>query len=122
MKTVMLMGSRYFLITLLPTISFAQSCDIQNLDCSKNQFTVLQNEVKQKYQQLRVKLTANQKKSLQYSQLNWMNQRDASCGQDLRNLSAFNCHLNALQTRNTWLDTQISRCKEQTCQTITLDR
>ncbi len=122
MKTVMLIGSSYFLMTLLPTISFAQSCDTENLDCRKKQFTVLQNEVKQKYQQLRVKLTANQKKSLQYSQLNWMNQRDASCEQDLSSLSAFNCHLNALQTRSTWLDTQISMCKEQTCQTITFDR
>ena len=122
MKKFVLIGCSYFLISFLPTIGFAQVCDTQNLECGKKQFTILQNEVKQKYQQLRAKLTTNQKKNLQYSQLTWMNQRDVTCGREIDKSNAVGCHLNAVQTRNTWLDTQISMCKEQTCQTIALDR
>lgn len=114
-----------YLIVFIPIISFAQACDrgdTKNSDCKGKQFTLLQNEIKQKYQTLKVRLTPNQKKHLQYSQLAWMKQRELSCGQNVEDTTVEHCYLEAMQIRDNWLETQISMCKEQHCQTIALDR
>ena len=92
---------------------------MHNVVNKKNQ--QLTQQMKQEYQVLKLKVTRNQQKVLQYSQMAWLAQRDQACGQYSDTSTHINCHVDALVQRKNWLTEQVAICETQSCQTITSD-
>ena len=109
------------LLCSVSTTGIAQSCEHLDAQCSQQKIQQLTQQMKQEYQVLKLKVTRNQQKVLQYSQMAWLAQRDQACGQYSDTSTHINCHVDALVQRKNWLTEQVAICETQSCQTITSD-